>query len=115
VAVLALLRGGADHDDVEHRLGRWEVAGALAAAGVPRDHIDAGYEWEGEYLYGPATERIIRSGDYTNISFPIPGLVDPEYVVSAFPLDGYRETGRRTFTAWLEGGIERPVLVLKRE
>jgi hypothetical protein len=115
VAVLALFTVAAHHDDMEHRFARWEVAEALAASGVPRNHIDAGYEWEGEYLYGPATERIIRSGDYTNIAFPIPGLVDPEYVVSDFPLDGYRETGRRTFTAWLEGGIERPVLVLKRE
>ncbi|HET9493327.1 MAG TPA: glycosyltransferase family 39 protein [Chloroflexia bacterium] len=112
VAVFAVL---AQHDYMVQRDVRWQAAQDLVVSGVPVERIAGGYEWEGEHLYDAEAERIRRGGDLSNVRFPLPGLVDPEYFIGREPQPGYVEVGEKTYNLWLEGGAERSVRVWKRE
>jgi hypothetical protein len=115
LAPVALFAVMAQHDYMVQREVRWRAAEEVAASGVEVNRIAGGYEWEGEHLYDPAAERIRRSGDLSNVKFPPPGLVDPDYIIWRGSIPGYIEVDRKTYRLWLEGGAERAVSVLKRE
>jgi 4-amino-4-deoxy-L-arabinose transferase-like glycosyltransferase len=112
---VALFAVGAQHDYMVQRAVRWQAAEEVVASGIPPGKIHAGYEWEGEYLYDEAAERIRNSGDLSGVKFPPPGLVDAEYFIWRGTLPGYVEVGRKTYRLWLDGGAEHAVSVLKRE
>ena len=112
---VALFAIGAEHDYIAQRDVRWQAAQDLVASGIPVTRVFGGYEWEAEYLYDPAAERIRQSGDLSNVHFPVPGLVDPEYVIRRGSLQGYVEVRRKPVSLWLTGGADQSISVLKRQ
>jgi 4-amino-4-deoxy-L-arabinose transferase-like glycosyltransferase len=102
-------------DYSQHAQARWQAAEQLAAQGVPRRQVDAGYEWAGHYLYDEGAARIRAEGDFTNIPFPAYAALDPKYTISDIHLPGYTQVGSIPYTSWLTGGQQRNVLLLKRD
>jgi 4-amino-4-deoxy-L-arabinose transferase-like glycosyltransferase len=115
LAPVALFAVMAQHDYMVQRDARWQAAEEVVASGVEVSRVAGGYEWEGEYLYDAEAERIRRSGDLSSVRFPLPGLVEPDYIIWRGSIEGYAEVGRKSYRLWLEGGAERAVSVLKRE
>ncbi len=106
----------AQHDYMAHRDARWRAAEQLVAVeGAARNQVVAGYEWDGEFLFEAAARHIEETGDYSNVRFPPPGIVDPVYIVSDFPVNGYEEIRRLSYASWLNLGQTQPVLELKRK
>jgi hypothetical protein len=111
VALFSLV---AQRDYMEHAALRWQAAEQAATSGTPRDHISAGFEWAGWYLYEEGSKYIHDTGDYTHIDAPYYGVLDPQLLVSDQPVKGYSEEGRWPYHVWLNGGQTRYVLLLKR-
>lgn len=68
---------------------RWQVGRELLAQSIPAAKIDAGYEWDGWYLYD-ATVDYIRSTGKPFIFDPWQYVLDPEYVLAFQPMKNYR-------------------------
>jgi 4-amino-4-deoxy-L-arabinose transferase-like glycosyltransferase len=116
VLPLALFALVAQRDYLAHAAARWQAAEQLAAEGIPHGQIDAGFEWAGWYLYDEGARRIRQTGDLTYIYFPAYAALDPVYVVSDLPREGYTQVGLSSpYQSWLDGGQVRRVLVLKRQ
>ncbi len=116
--VLPLLLFGlvAQADFKSRATARWEAAESLVAQGIPADHVVAGFEWMGWKYYERAAEYV-RQHDSANTSsliWPANAIEDPEYVVGERSLPDYDPIREVPYTAWLEGGKERAVLVQKR-
>ncbi|HYO48761.1 MAG TPA: glycosyltransferase family 39 protein [Chloroflexia bacterium] len=112
VALFAIL---AQRDYQAHATARWQGAEQLAAQGIPRRQIDAGYEWAGWYLFDEGAAHIRAEHKFVNITFPGYALLDPVYLVSDIEIPGYTQVNSLSYTSWLNGGQERNVLILKRE
>jgi 4-amino-4-deoxy-L-arabinose transferase-like glycosyltransferase len=67
---------------------RWQVGRALLAQNIPASKIDAGYEWDGWYLYD-ATIDYIRTTGKPFIYDPWQYVLDPEWVLAFQPLPNY--------------------------
>jgi 4-amino-4-deoxy-L-arabinose transferase-like glycosyltransferase len=114
LAPLALFGILAQRDFMEHSSVRWEGAERLVATGVPREHINAGFEWLGWYLFDEGAQRIRQRGDFSRVPFPPNAVLDPVYMLSDVSLEGYVRVGALPYESWLSGGQTRQVLVLKR-
>lgn len=114
--VLVLLLFGllAQRDFLEHSAVRWQGAQKLLAIGVPKEHIDAGFEWQGWYLFEEGVQQIRASGNLTHVPFPAELVLDSVYRLSDGPLDGYNVVQTLPYHSWLSGGETRYVYVLKR-
>ncbi len=120
LAPLALFSLVAQRDYNEHAGARWNAAESLTAQGISPDHIKAGYEWDGLYNFKAGAQRIRETHDLTHIGYPPEAVIDPEYVVSDLLDDdlrkqGYVEAGSVPYKSWLDGGVDRRVLVLHRQ
>ena len=118
VLVLPLLLFGlvAQVDYKSRAAARWEAAESLVAQGIPAEHVVAGFEWMGWNYYERAAEYV-RQHDSANTSsliWPANAIQDPEYVVGERALPDYDLEREVPYTAWLDGGQERAVLVQKR-
>jgi hypothetical protein len=111
IALFALL---AQRDYNAHAAARWQAAEQLVGQGTPREQIDAGFEWAGRFMYEKGERHIRETKDYTYLYFPAYAAIDPVYVVSDLPRDGYNQVGAVPYGSWLTGGETRRVLVLKR-
>ncbi|HET6261307.1 MAG TPA: hypothetical protein VFG99_03580, partial [Chloroflexia bacterium] len=112
---LALFSLFAQRDFQEHATARWHGAEQLAAQGIPRQQIDAGYEWAGWYLYDEGAAYLRAERKFSDIPFPGYALLDPVYLVSDIEIPGYTQVNSLSYTSWLNGGQERNVLLLKRK
>jgi 4-amino-4-deoxy-L-arabinose transferase-like glycosyltransferase len=112
IALFALL---AQRDYNAHAAARWQAAEQLVAQGTPREHIDAGFEWAGRFMNEEGALKIKQTKDYTYLYFPAYAAIDPVYVVSDLPREGYNPAGAVPYSSWLTGGETRRVLVLKRK
>jgi hypothetical protein len=112
IALFALV---AQRDYNAHATARWQAAEQLVAQGTPREHIDAGFEWAGRFMYEKGVLKINETKDYTYLYFPSYAVMDPVYVVSDLPRDGYKQAGAVPYNSWLTGGETRRVLVLTRK
>jgi hypothetical protein len=112
---LALFSVVGMRDHMEHSALRWQAAESLVASGARYNQVDAGFEWLGHYMYRDGVEYIRRTGDTTEIVFPVYAVLDAVYVVSDLPRDGYAQVGALPYHSWLEGGQTRNVLLLKRK
>ena len=112
MALFALL---AQHDYNAHAAARWQAGESLVAQGVPREHIDAGFEWDGWYMFDAGDRRIRETKNYTYLYFPAYAAIDPVYVISDLPREGYTQIGSVPYDSWLTGGEIRRVAVLKRK
>jgi 4-amino-4-deoxy-L-arabinose transferase-like glycosyltransferase len=95
---------------------RWEAAESVVVQGVLPEHVIMGTEWTG-WMYYEKAVAYIREHGTTNASELVSSayaIEDPEYIVAEMPVEGYDVVRRIPYTAWLEGGQERAVLVLKR-
>lgn len=76
---------------------RWALGNRLLASGVPVEHIEGGYEWDGWHLYYATREKPL--GTFTPEWAPwyvkqlTPGH-QMEYIISFSPLGGYRVVDR---------------------
>lgn len=111
LAILALL-GLQDYK--WHAEARWAAAESLLASGVPVRQIDAGFEWQGWNLYQEGARYIRQSGDYSHAAFPPAVLLDPVYLVSDTPVEGYTLISTHPYMSWLHVRNAPQVLVLKR-
>jgi 4-amino-4-deoxy-L-arabinose transferase-like glycosyltransferase len=102
----------AQADYMSHANARWQAAEALAAQGVPRNQIKAGFEWAGWYLYEEGAQ-LIREG----APFQFPGYVtlDAHYLITDLPEDGWIESTTVPYTSLLTGGETRHVLILTKK
>jgi 4-amino-4-deoxy-L-arabinose transferase-like glycosyltransferase len=96
---------------------RWEAAESVVAQGVLPEHVRVGIEWTGWKYYDKAIAyvRSERMEDNEALLAPERAIDDPQYVVGELPLEGYDVVRRIPYSAWLEGGEERAVLVQKRK
>lgn len=67
---------------------RWQVGRELLAQNVPAAQIDAGYEWDGWYLYD-ATIAYIQATGKPFIFDPWQYVLDPEYTLAFEPMPNY--------------------------
>jgi hypothetical protein len=102
-------------DYMVHASLRWQAAQQLVAQGARYNQVNAGYEWMGLYLYKDGVQYIRRTHDMSHAEHPALAILDPVYVVSNQPLDGYTQIGASPYQSWLEGGRTRYVSVLKRK
>lgn len=93
---------------------RWDLAESVAASGVKREEINAGYEWLGWYLFPEGVDYIHASNDYREAPFAAMAMLKQVYLVSEQPKSGYTQVGETTYDAWLLGGQERKILLLKK-
>jgi hypothetical protein len=115
VAILGLFAAFTLRDYMDHARARWWAAEYLVQSGVERRQVDAGFEIGNYFLYESGAAQIRASGDYSNAYFPPEAILDPEYVISDVELPGHRLVQGFPYRSWLEGGVEREVLVLRRE
>jgi hypothetical protein len=111
LAVFTLL---STRDYMDHAAARWQGAEQLVARGAKPHQVNAGFEWQGWYLFDEAARRYRQQSDLKDAMFPTSILLDPVYLVSDRPVDGYSEVGSLPYSSWLEGGQSRRVLLLKR-
>jgi 4-amino-4-deoxy-L-arabinose transferase-like glycosyltransferase len=104
LALLAAFSVTCLRDYMDHATVRWQAANQLAGRGIPRDEIDAGFEWQGSYwkLSG-APGEVFPSASHIN------------YKVSDLPAEGYHMIGSLPYSSWLSGGQTRYVLLLERD
>jgi hypothetical protein len=67
---------------------RWQVGRELLAQSIPAAKIDAGYEWDGWYLYDATVDYIHATGK-PFIFDPWQYVLDPEYVLAFQPMKNY--------------------------
>jgi 4-amino-4-deoxy-L-arabinose transferase-like glycosyltransferase len=111
VALFAVL---GQRDYMAHATVRWQAAEVLAAQGIARDKIDAGFEWAQWYAFDEGLSYMQKTGDYTNAGYAAKAVLDPQYIVSDVPLPQYDEISSLPYVSWLSGGETRYVRVLKR-
>ncbi|HKP51805.1 MAG TPA: glycosyltransferase family 39 protein [Chloroflexia bacterium] len=114
LALLTLFSVIGQRDYMEHLTVRWNEAESLAVQGVPRYQIDGGAEWQGQYLYEDGVRRLREKGEFPPHSFPPFAVLDPTYLISDVPVEGYIQVDSQPYVSWLNGGQERHVLVLRR-
>jgi hypothetical protein len=116
VLVLLLFFVIAQTDHRAKATARWEAAEGIVAQGVLPEHVIAGFEWTGWMYYEKAVAYVRQSGttDLRDLVGPTRVIEDAEYMVSEVQVEGYDVIRRLLYNAWLEGGQERAVLVLKR-
>jgi 4-amino-4-deoxy-L-arabinose transferase-like glycosyltransferase len=112
IAVFALV-GMRDYK--EHATVRWQAAQTLVSTGVQPEQIAAGFEWENWYEFAKGADYIRRTHDLQYINYPAWAVLDPIYAVSDIPLQDYTEIGALPYKSWLDGGVERRVLILMRK
>lgn len=115
IAPIALFSIVGMRDYLAHVSARWQAAEQLVAQGAKYNQVYAGFEWMGQHLYKDGVEYIRRTGDTSHAEHPPFAVLDPLYVVSDLPRDGYVQVGQRTYQSWLEGGRTQQVLSLKRK
>lgn len=115
VILLALFAFIAQRDYMEHASVRWQGAQRLQAQGVPLHQIAGGFEWLGWHIFEHGVRYSLEKGDFTHSYFAAYAILDPVFMVSDIPLDGYTEIGFLPYTSWLSGGQSRRVLLLKRD
>ena len=106
----------AHHDDWAALKAHWQAGRALLAAGVPPTQIENGYPWNGYYLYDQSIAGL-PSHDVTVIGrdFAPLRIIDPLYIIAPAPRLGYQVVSTVPYWAWLQGGVQREMLVLRRE
>jgi hypothetical protein len=111
---LALFSMVGQRDYMEHAAVRWQGAKQLVMQGAQYSQVDAGFEWQGWYLYEEGARRQREKSLKKYIPFPPSLVLDPVYIVSDLPKRGYTEISRLPYSSWLNGGQERYVLLLRR-
>jgi 4-amino-4-deoxy-L-arabinose transferase-like glycosyltransferase len=114
VVPIALFAVLGQRDYMAHATVRWQAAEALAAQGIARDKIDAGFEWAQWYVFDEGLSYMQKTGDYTNAGYAAKAVLDPQYIVSDVPLPQYDEISSLPYVSWLSGGETRYVRILKR-
>lgn len=118
LATLVLLAGFSlllQVDYNAHATTRWQAGQQLVASGVDAAKVDAGYEWEGYYLFNRSLPLVAPAQAQGRALFPPRYILDPQYVVADQPVRGYREIGSRPYFSILGGFSERRVRVYQRE
>jgi hypothetical protein len=115
VAPLALFSLLAMRDYRAHAKARWEAAEKLVAAGAQHEQVNAGFEWMGWYLFDSGVEHVRQTGDAKYVGAPYRAVLDPLYLVSDRPHDGYTQVASIRYESWLSGGQLNKVLVLRRK
>lgn len=115
VAFLASFSLIAQADSYARAAARWRAAEGLAAQGISRSQIYAGFEWEGWYLYDEGERRMNLSGNLSHVIFPPEAVLDPEYAVMELTGDEYARIGSVPYWSWLQGGRTAEMLLLKRK
>lgn len=108
---LALFSLLAMRDYKEHAAVRWQAAEQLAASGIARENIAAGFEWSGWYLFQEGADLIRATGDRTYASAAHMAVLDPIYQLADMPLENYRVINTASYSCWLCGGASRQVYV----
>ena len=103
LGILAVFSIVCMRDYMDHATVRWQAAQELVGRGIPRDQIDAGFEWQG--LYWP------RSGKPGE---EFPSQPNIRFKLSDLPVEGYAVIGSLPYSSWLSGGETRQVLLLER-
>jgi hypothetical protein len=93
---------------------RWDLAESVAASGVKREEINAGYEWLGWYLFQEGADRIRSTGDYKEAPFAAMAALKQVYLVSELPKDGYTQVGETSYDSWLGGQVKTIYLLRKK-
>jgi hypothetical protein len=94
---------------------RWQTAEKLAAGGVKREDIDAGFEWLGWYLFQEGADYIRSTNDYSKVGFPPRAVSTSDYLVTELPNKGYTQLEQVPYDSWLEGGQIRDIVVLEKK
>jgi 4-amino-4-deoxy-L-arabinose transferase-like glycosyltransferase len=115
VAPIALFSLLAMCDFQAHARARWDAAEQLVAAGAERNQVNAGFEWMGWYLFDRGVERVRQTGDVKYLGAPYRAVLDPLYLISDLPQEGYMRIASVPYRAWLSGGQVNNVLVLRRK
>lgn len=103
-------------DDYDYNSVRWQAARELVATGMPLDKIEAGFAWDGYYMFNEGIRRL-GSSDVRVIGYVFPHLraIDPQYVVANHPLRGYRTLRSYPYFSRLTCWCEQPLRVQQRE
>jgi hypothetical protein len=112
VALFALV---SQKDYMAHSAARWQAAEQLVAQGARHEQIDAGFEWAGWYSYEAGAKYIRDTQDFTHAGFPPDAIGDSAFAVGDSARSDYSEVGSIPYQSWLEGGLIRRVLLLKRK
>jgi 4-amino-4-deoxy-L-arabinose transferase-like glycosyltransferase len=115
VLPLALFAVVGQRDYMAHAAARWQGAETIVSRGARRNQVDAGFEWSGWHLFDEGARRVRQKPLAKYIPFPPETVLDPVYVVSDLPLQGYTRADALPYTSWLDGGQTRQVLLLRRE
>jgi hypothetical protein len=96
---------------------RWEAAEDVVEQGVLPEHVVMGTEWTG-WMYYEKAVAYVRENNITDREALLASayaIEDAAYIVGELSEPGYDVVRRIPYTAWLQGGQERAVLVLKRQ
>jgi hypothetical protein len=93
LAVCALLSIAATHDYLAFNRTRWKATDLLEQRGVPPTSVDGGYEYGGLRMF----DLNYKMQDGKSWWY----VHDPEYVITAGPLPGYRVEQTFPFDHWL--------------
>lgn len=92
---------------------KWDAAQALRREGVPIEKIDAGFEWDGWYLYDESL-AYIQAHHLPMTITPWEYIWDPEYIFAFEPIPGYRVEKRLKFSTVLRNGGTDFMFLLRR-
>jgi len=88
-AALALFSWALMQDYWSWNEARWQIGHQLLAQNIPAREIDAGYEWDGWYMYEKAAQYVQNTGKPLIIE-PWRYVIDPQYALAFQPARNYR-------------------------
>jgi 4-amino-4-deoxy-L-arabinose transferase-like glycosyltransferase len=114
VALAAFAIAGTRDNIVFHET-TWELARWANAQGVPNLQLDAGASWDGYYL-GEYSYETVGPGPRDDprwwLSLFAPAI-DPQYVITAAPVNGYTAVREQPYRLWLDADAR--LFLLRRD
>lgn len=82
----------------------WRAAERLTHAGVPVEHIDGGFPWNGWHFADRVGKADVQPEDGAPAYMEVTPEIQREYVVSFSPLEGYEVIGNESYWSALRRG-----------